>query len=219
VHLDSGREDHNRSVCQAGVFDRAMTAIRAAKAAGVDGITISPGYAYERAPDQTHFLNRRRTKNLFRAIFTRSDRARRWRFAQSPLFLDFLPGNQTYHCTPWGNSTRNVFGWQRTCYLLGEGYAPSYRALMDETDWDAYGTDHYEKCADCMVHSGYEATAMADSVRRPWKALIAAVRGPRTQGAMAPEIPLDPQRPAEHVFSRHVDRALARLAVAPAGDD
>lgn len=113
MHLDSGREDHNRSVCQAGVFDRAMTAIRAAKAAGVDGITISPGYAYERAPDQTHFLNRRRTKNLFRAIFTRSDRARRWRFAQSPLFLDFLPGNQTYHCTPWGNPTRNVFGWRR----------------------------------------------------------------------------------------------------------
>jgi hopanoid biosynthesis associated radical SAM protein HpnH len=248
VHLDGGRADHDRSVCQEGVFDRAMAAIRAAKAAGfrvningtlfsdadpgrvaayfdtvmaagVDGITISPGYAYERAPDQAHFLNRRRTKDLFRAFFARGDRARRWRFAQSPLFLDFLAGNQTYHCTPWGNPTRNVFGWQRPCYLLGEGYAPSYRALMDETDWDAYGTGHYEKCADCMVHSGYEATAVADSVRRPWKALIAAMRGPRTQGAMAPEIPLDAQRPAEHVFSRHVETALARLAAAPAGDD
>ncbi len=248
VHLDGDRLDHDRSVCQEGVHDRAVAAIRAAKAkgfrvningtlfstadpervagffddvmaAGVDGITISPGYAYERAPDQAHFLNRRRTKELFRAIFAKGDRARRWRFAQSPLFLDFLAGNQTYRCTPWGNPTRNVFGWQRPCYLLGEGYAASFRELMDETDWDAYGTGNYEKCADCMVHCGYEATAVADSVRRPWAVALAALRGPRVEGPMAPEIPLDGQRAAKHVFSRHVEDALARLGVAAAGDD
>ena len=136
---------------------------------GIDGITVSPGYAYERAPDQEHFLNRRRTKELFRDIFRRDPR-RRWSFNQSSLFLDFLAGNQTYHCTPWGNPTRNYFGWQRPCYLLGEGYAKTFKELMDETDWDAYGTGNYEKCADCMVHSGYEATAVIDSVRNPLKA-------------------------------------------------
>ncbi len=94
----------------------------------------------------------------FRDIFRRG-KGKKWSFGQSPLFLDFLAGNQTYHCTPWGNPTRNVFGWQRPCYLLGEGYAKTYRELMDETDWDKYGTGNYEKCADCMVHSGFEATA------------------------------------------------------------
>jgi hopanoid biosynthesis associated radical SAM protein HpnH len=239
VHLDGDRQDHDRSVCQEGVYDRAVAAILLAKKRGfrvninatlfdgaepegvadffdevceigVDGITVSPGYAYERAPDQQHFLNRRRTKELFRGIFAR-DRGR-WSFNQSSLFLDFLAGNQTYHCTPWGNPTRNVFGWQRPCYLLGEGYAKSFRELMEETDWDAYGTGHYEKCADCMVHSGYEATAVVDSVRHPVKALSVALRGPRTQGDMAPEIPLDGQRPAEYVLSKHVADAMARLS-------
>src|SRR5690606_4921660 len=94
---------------------------------GVDGITVSPGYAYERAPDQEHFLNRQKTKELFRAIFRKGNRGRRWRFSQSSLFLDFLAGNQDYRCSPWGNPTRNVFGWQRPCYLLGEGYARTFR--------------------------------------------------------------------------------------------
>ena len=178
---------------------------------GIDGITVSPGYAYERAPDQEHFLNRRRTKELFRDIF-RAPRRGRWSFNQSSLFLDFLAGNQTYHCTPWGNPTRNFFGWQRPCYLLGEGYAKTFKELMEETDWDAYGTGNYEKCADCMVHSGYEATAVVDSVRHPLKALGSALRGVRTEGEMAPEIPLDRQRPAEYVLSRHVDEAMARLS-------
>ncbi len=255
VHLDGDREAHDRSVCQDGVYDRAVAAIAAAKARGfrvninctlfagaepervgrffdetmrlgVDGITVSPGYAYERAPDQRHFLNRRRTKELFRAIFAAGRRGKgqgqgkgpRWSFAQSPLFLDFLAGNRSYHCTPWGNPTRNVFGWQRPCYLLGEGYAPTFRALMDETDWDRYGTGNYEKCADCMVHSGYEATAVADAVRRPWRALGAALAGPRVSGAFAPEIPLEAQRPAEFVFSRHVEDSLSRLEAAT-GDD
>ncbi len=159
---------------------------------------MSPGYAYERAPDQEHFLNRRRTKELFRGIFAR--RRRSWSFNQSSLFLDFLAGNQSYHCTPWGNPTRNYFGWQRPCYLLGEGYAKTFKELMEETDWDAYGTGNYEKCADCMVHSGYEATAVMDTVRHPLKAAAVALRGVRTEGEMAPEISLDRQRPAEYVF-------------------
>jgi len=177
---------------------------------GIDGITVSPGYAYERAPDQAHFLSRRRTKELFREIFRR-DPKRRWSFNQSGLFLDFLAGNQTYRCTPWGNPTRNYFGWQRPCYLLGEGYAKTFQELMEETDWDSYGTGNYEKCAQCMVHSGYEATAVVDSVHHPMKAAALALRGVRTEGEMAPEIPLDHQRPAEYVFSRHVEEAMAGL--------
>jgi hopanoid biosynthesis associated radical SAM protein HpnH len=237
VHLDGSREEHDAAVCQTGVYDRAVAAIKEAKkrgfrvninctlfdgaepervadffseamAAGIDGITVSPGYAYERAPDQAHFLNRQRTKQLFRDIFRRGE-GRKWRFSQSPLFLDFLAGNQTYQCSPWGNPTRNIFGWQRPCYLLGEGYAKTYRELMDGTDWDAYGTGNYEKCADCMVHSGYEATAVADTIRNPLKALSVVRRGVKTEGEMAPEIPLDRQRPAEYVFSRHVEQALA----------
>jgi hopanoid biosynthesis associated radical SAM protein HpnH len=239
IHLDGDREDHDRSVCQSGVYDRAVAAIKLAKARGfrvninstlfdtadpqriarffdevmdigIDGITVSPGYAYERAPDQEHFLNRRRTKELFREIFKRDPR-RQWSFNQSSLFLDFLAGNQSYHCTPWGNPTRNYFGWQRPCYLLGEGYAKTFRELMEETDWDAYGTGNYEKCADCMVHSGYEASAVMDSVKHPLKAAQVAVRGIRTEGDMAREIPLDRQRPAKYVFSRHVEEAMARL--------
>jgi hopanoid biosynthesis associated radical SAM protein HpnH len=244
VHLDGDREDHDRSVCLDGVYDKAVEAIRLAKSRGfrvninatlfdnaepermaaffdevstigIDGITVSPGYAYERAPDQEHFLNRRRTKELFRDIFRRDPRnsgGRRWSFNQSSLFLDFLAGNQTYHCTPWGNPCRNYFGWQRPCYLLGEGYAKTFKELMEDTDWDAYGTGNYEKCANCMVHSGYEATAVMDSVRRPWKAAVVALRGVKTEGEMAPEIGLERQRPAQYVFSGHVEQAMAKLS-------
>jgi hopanoid biosynthesis associated radical SAM protein HpnH len=240
VHLDGDRELHDRSVCEEGVYERAVAAIRLAKARGfrvninctlfndadpervarffdavgglgVDGITVSPGYAYERAPDQAHFLTRERTKRLFRDIFRRGRGARAWSFSQSSLFLDFLAGNREYRCTPWGNPTRNIFGWQRPCYLLGEGYASSFRELMDETDWDAYGTGNYEKCADCMVHSGYEATAVQDAVRHPLRALKVGLSGVRTDGAMAPEISLAHQRPAQYVFSRHVEQALAEI--------
>lgn len=215
VHLDGDRDDHDRAVCQDGVYDRAVRAIQAAKtlgfrvninctlfstadvqrtaiffdtvmALGVDGITVSPGYAYEKAPDQQHFLNRQRTKELFRGLL-RLGRRRRWRFSQSSLFLDFLAGNQNYRCAPWGNPTRNVFGWQRPCYLLGEGYAASFADLMDRTDWARYGTGRHEKCADCMVHSGYEAAAVADAVKQPLKALSVGLRGPRTSGRMAPD--------------------------------
>jgi hopanoid biosynthesis associated radical SAM protein HpnH len=240
VHLDGDKEMHDKSVCQAGVYDRAVSAIKAAKARGfrvninctlfndaepervanffdklpeigVDAITVSPGYAYERAPDQQHFLNREKTKQLFRGILSRGNNGKNWSFSQSSLFLDFLAGNQTYHCTPWGNPTRTVFGWQRPCYLLGEGYARTFRELMEETDWDSYGTGNYEKCADCMVHSGYEATAVVDAITKPWKAMKAGLMGVRTEGAMAPEINMQNQRPAQYVFSSHVDKMLGDI--------
>jgi hopanoid biosynthesis associated radical SAM protein HpnH len=240
VHLDGDREMHDKSVCRKGVYDKAVAAIKAAKAAGfrvtinttlfndadaersaaffddvtamgIDGITVSPGYAYERAPDQQHFLNRAKTKELFRGIFKRGKGGKAWPFYQSTLFLDFLAGNQTYHCTPWGNPTRTVFGWQKPCYLLGEGYAKTYKELMEDTNWANYGTGNYEKCADCMVHSGFEATAVADAITSPWKMLKIAVAGIRTSGPTSPDIPLDKQRPAEYMFSRHVETKLAEI--------
>jgi hopanoid biosynthesis associated radical SAM protein HpnH len=243
IHLDGDKEQHDWAVSQKGVYDRAVAALKAVKARGfrtainatlfnnaepermarffddvtamgVDAIMVSPGYAYERAPDQQHFLNRRKTKELFRGIFARG-KGKGWRFGNSPLFLDFLAGNRSYNCTPWGNPTRNVFGWQRPCYLLGEGYAKSFAELMETTDWDKYGTGNYEKCADCMVHSGFEATAVMEAVKKPWKAVAAQLRGPRTEGAMAPEIPLEGQRPAEYVFSRHVQQAMSEMAHEP----
>jgi len=233
VHLDGDEAMHDRSVCQGGVYRRAVKAIGHARdagfrvninctlfneadpdrvaaffdsvhALGVDSITVSPGYAYERAPEQEHFLARSKTRQLFRDVFARGDGGRRWDFSQSSLFLDFLAGNRRYRCTPWGNPTRTVFGWQRPCYLLGEGHAASFRALMDETDWDAYGTGRYEKCADCMVHSGYEATAVADTFAHPLAAARVALAGVRTRGPMAPDISLSGQRPAEYVHVRQV---------------
>ena len=240
IHLDGDQEMHDRSVCRQGVYDKAVAALKLAKekgfrvtinctffnnseaervagffdtvtAMGVDGITMSPGYAYERAPDQKHFLNRRTTKELFRGVFRRGKGGKSWPINQSGLFLDFLAGNQQYHCTPWGNPTRTVFGWQRPCYLLGEGYTSTFKELMEETDWDKYGTGNYEKCADCMVHCGYEASAVADTVRRPWKAALVALRGVKTEGEMAPEISLKNQRPAEYVFSRNVAEKLDEI--------
>jgi hopanoid biosynthesis associated radical SAM protein HpnH len=241
IHLDGDRDMHDQSVCEEGVYDKAVAAIAKAKALGfrismnctlfdnanpdrvakffdsvkglgIDGITVSPGYAYERAPDQEHFLNRARTKQLFRDIFRKGKDAKNWSFNQSSLFLDFLAGNQQYHCTPWGNPTRNVFGWQKPCYLLGEGYVRTFKELMEGTDWDSYGTGNYEKCADCMVHCGYEATAVIDSVTHPFKALKIALRGIETKKPMAPEISLDRQRPAQYVFENHVERKLTEIS-------
>ena len=244
VHLDGGLEEHDHAVSQEGVYVKAVAAIKAAKAKGfrvtinttlfdgadpekvaaffddveamkIDGIMVSPGYAYERAPDKDHFLNRTKTKQLFRDILKRGEGGKKWGFNLSPLFLDFLAGNQTYHCTPWGNPARTVFGWQRPCYLLGEGYTKTYKELMDTTDWDAYGTGNYEKCADCMVHSGYEATSVTDTIKHPLKAALVAIRGVKTDGAMAPDISLANQRPAEFVFSRHVEEKMAEMAHKP----
>ena len=132
------------------------------------------------------------------------------------MFLDFLAGNQSFHCTPWGNPTRTYFGWQRPCYLLGEGYAKTFKELMETTEWDKYGTGNYEKCADCMVHRGYEATrrgrdrAQAAGRRRRRRCAASAPRA-----RWPPEIPLDRQRPAEYVFSRHVEQAMAEIKARP----
>jgi hopanoid biosynthesis associated radical SAM protein HpnH len=243
VHLDGGRAEHDISVCQDGVYDRAVAAIAESKrrgfrtiinctlfnnassekvaaffddvmAMGVDGISVSPGYAYERAPDQQHFLNRTMTKELFRGIFRRQGKGAwkgKWAFNQSSMFLDFLAGNQTFKCTPWGNPCRTYFGWQRPCYLVGEGYAKTFKELMETTDWDKYGVGNYEKCADCMVHCGFEATAVKETIRRPWRAAAQVLRGIRTEGPMAPDIPLHNQRPAEYVHTRHVEKALVEI--------
>jgi len=245
VHLDGLKEHHDKSVCQEGVFDRAVSAIKVAQAKGFTvnvnatiydghppkdiaafldfardlgvGVSISPGYAYERAPDQEHFLNRRKTKELFRDIFARGE-GKRWTFVHSGLFLDFLAGNQSYHCTPWGMPTRNVFGWQKPCYLLGEGYAKTFKELMETTDWDSYGTGRYEKCANCMAHCGYEATAADAMLKSPLQAMWVALRGPRTEGAMAPEISLDNQRPAQYVFAGQVQQKLSEIHNAEAAE-
>ncbi|AOJ72437.1 MULTISPECIES: adenosyl-hopene transferase HpnH [Burkholderia] len=246
VHLDGDKDMHDHSVSQDGVYDKAVAAIKEAKRRGfrvninctlfndaipervakffdtlkpigVDGITVSPGYAYERAPDQQHFLNRDKTKNLFREILKRGEGGKRWSFSQSSLFLDFLAGNQTYKCTPWGNPARTVFGWQKPCYLVGEGYVKSFKELMETTDWDNYGVGNYEKCADCMVHCGFEATAVMDTIAHPLKALRVSQKGIKTDGPFAPDIPIDKQRPAEYVFSRHVEIKLEEIQRAGKG--
>jgi hopanoid biosynthesis associated radical SAM protein HpnH len=240
IHLDGDQAMHDKSVCLDGTYQKAVEALKLAKsrgfrtqinctlfndadpervaqffdemkAIGCDGITVSPGYAYERAPDQEHFLNREKTKTLFRGILSRGDGGRKWPFSQSTLFLNFLAGNEAYKCTPWGNPTRTVFGWQKPCYLLGEGYAKTFRELMEDTRWDDYGVGNYEKCADCMVHSGFEATAVADTVKHPLKAAMVTVLGVNTTRPMKKDIPLDRQRPADYVFSAHVQDKLAEI--------
>src|SRR5579862_7939114 len=227
IHLDGNRERHDESVCQKGVYDKAIAAIRLARsrgfrvtanctlfsgenpaevadffdeamALGIEGITVSPGYSYQHAPRQDVFLGRKASKTLFREIFTRrslpesaTGRRRRWSFNHSSLFLDFLAGNQAYQCTPWSTPTYNIFGWQRPCYLLtDEGYAPSFRSLMDETDWDAYGVGRNPACDNCMAHCGFEGTAVNDAFSHPLKALWVSIRGPRTEGPLAADPPI-----------------------------
>ena len=190
VHMDGLREEHDEAVCREGVFDQAVQGIRAALRRGfrvttnttlfdgadavrmrrffdemmdlgVEGMMISPGYSYSKAPDQEHFLRRQRAHELFRRML--GEAKRRWKFNQSPLFLQFLMGRRDFECTPWGNPTYNVFGWQKPCYLLQEGYARTFQELLNDTEWDRYGTGRNDKCADCMVHCGYEASAVEDT--------------------------------------------------------
>ena len=219
IHLDGNKERHDTSVCQKGVFEKCIKAIEIAcekgfrvtlnctlfqgesaeevaefldmaMELGVEGVTISPGYSYERAPKQDVFLKKQESKQLFRDIF-KLNLNKMWRFNQSSLYLDFLAGNQTYQCTPWGNPTRNIFGWQKPCYLLvGEGYAPTFSELINETKWENYGSGKNPKCANCMVHCGYEATAVNDTFKYPLKALNVFLKGPKTHGEMAPELPV-----------------------------
>jgi len=242
IHLDGDRGMHDEAVSQDGTYDIAYEAIELAKERGFrvqinctifDGadagrlaaffdqmealgveITLSPGYAYERAPDQQHFLNRERTKQFFRDVFRRGNGGKAWSFTNSPLFLDFLAGNQSYECTPWSMPLRTVFGWQKPCYLLGEGYVATFKELMDGTEWDKYGVGKYEKCSDCMVHCGFEGTAATDAIRHPLKMMSVARKGVRTEGPLVPDIDLSRARPAEDVYSSHVERELARIKAA-----
>jgi hopanoid biosynthesis associated radical SAM protein HpnH len=191
VHVDGEREHHDFSVCREGGYDQAIDGMKEAlkrgfrvttnttlfdgadpnsvrehfdqmMALGVEGMMLSPGYSYDKAPDQKHFLGKARTKRLFRAIL--SNRKKSWQFNQSPLFLEYLMGDRNYACTPWGMPTYNIFGWQKPCYLLQDGYADTFKELMDSTAWAEYGTESGNpKCANCMVHSGYEATAVNDT--------------------------------------------------------
>jgi hopanoid biosynthesis associated radical SAM protein HpnH len=215
VHLDGSREMHDGLAGRPGIFDSAVEAVRLLRlrgfrfiinctlyegvppgkiaeffdfvmALGAEGITVSPGYAYAGACEEERFLKRTQSKRLFREIFELG-KARKWKFNQSSLFLDFLAGNRSYQCTPWGNPTRNVLGWQRPCYLLAEGYAPSFRALLEETDWSRYGPGRHPQCTQCMLHSGFEATAVNDTLAHPLRALYIFLRGPGTDGPFAPD--------------------------------
>ena len=239
IHLDGDKQMHDKSVCQDGVYEVALEAIKLAlgkgfrtqinctvfndadpdqlaafldemEALGVE-VTISPGYAYERAPDQEHFLNRERTRTLFRDLFRRGNGGKAWTFTNSPLFLDFLAGNRSYECTPWSMPLRTVFGWQKPCYLVGEGYTKTFRELMEDTDWDDYGVGKYEKCANCMVHCGFEGTATTESIRRPLEFIKVAMRGVRTEGEMAPDIDLSNQRRAVDVHEEQVEHEMERI--------
>ena len=194
VHLDGLRERHDESVCRDGVFDKAVAAIHAAKARGfrvttnttffthdspetvrrvldflndeleVDEMMISPAYAYEKAPDQDHFLGVKQTRALFRAAFA-GGRRKRWRLNHSPLFLDFLEGKVDFGCTAWGIPSYSLFGWQRPCYLMADGYAETYKELIETTDWDRYGRGRDPRCNNCMAHCGYEPTAVLATTR------------------------------------------------------
>jgi hopanoid biosynthesis associated radical SAM protein HpnH len=222
VHMDGEREHHDLSVCKEGGYDIALEGIKAAIAAGfrvttnttlfdgtdpnsvrnffdemtalgVEGMMLSPGYSYDKAPDQQHFLGRARTRRLFRAML--SNRRPNWQFNMSPLFLEFLMGKQNFKCTPWGMPTYNLFGWQKPCYLLQDGYAETFAELMETVEWSQYGTESGNpKCANCMVHSGYEASAV-DYTFSSWKGFLTTVRAT--------------------LFSRHRDPEAARMLSEP----
>jgi len=242
IHLDGDKQMHDHAVDLDGTYEVAIEAIKLAKSKGFrvqvnctvfDGanaerlaaffdemeslgveITISPGYAYERAADQEHFLNRERTKKFFRDVFARGNGGKDWTFTNSPLFLDFLAGNQTYECTPWSMPLRTIFGWQKPCYLLGEGYVATFKELMEGTDWEKYGVGKYEKCSNCMTHCGFEGTAATDAIRHPLKMFKVGRNGVKTDGPMAPDVDLTTARPAEDVYSSHVELELAKIKAA-----
>ncbi len=200
VHLDGFADKHDALVNRDGVFDQAVEAIRLLvrrgfrvttnttffgdetvdsaaaffdflTSLGIEGITVAPAFNYESAEEQHNFLGRQNSQDLFAQLLARRKNSG-WRFNHSSLYLDFLAGRRSYSCSPWGNPTVNIFGWQRPCYLLNDGYAASYRELMEETDWQRYGTGRDDRCADCMVHSGFEPSAVLDSTLHPWRPLL-----------------------------------------------
>ncbi|HEY6273785.1 MAG TPA: adenosyl-hopene transferase HpnH [Terriglobales bacterium] len=223
VHMDGQREHHDFSVCREGGYEMAVEGIKEAlkrgfrvttnttlfdgaepnsvraffdemMELGVEGMMLSPGYSYDKAPDQKHFLGRARIRRLFRAIL--SNRKKSWRFNMSPLFPEFLMGKRDFACTPWGMPTYNIFGWQKPCYLLQDGYADTFAELMAATEWQSYGTESGNpKCANCMVHSGYEASAV-DYGFGSLRGLLAMVRA--------------------NFFNRYPDEGAQRLLDEPA---
>jgi len=250
VHMDGQEENHDFAVCREGTYQKAVDGIRLAvqmgfrvttnttlfegadpnsvraffdemMELGVEGMMLSPGYAYDKAPDQSGFLKRRETNQLFEMILSnRRDGKRRWIFNQSPLFLEFLMGKREYECTPWGMPCFNIFGWQKPCYLLQEGYADSFRELMDETAWENYGhASENPKCANCMVHSGYEASAV-DHTFSSFGGLFATAKAmafnayanPGAKGRLSDEA-RKPHGPAKHL----VQLGLAEDVETPEG--
>jgi hopanoid biosynthesis associated radical SAM protein HpnH len=206
VHIDGLRDRHDASVCKDGVFDQAVAAIRQAQAAGfrvntnttffdtdspqdvidvldylndelgIDDMQISPGFAYEKAPDQEHWLGVEETRELFKKAFA-DGRRKRWRLNHSPVFLDFLEGKRELSCTAWGIPSYSLLGWQRPCYLMADGYAKTYHELVEETDWDSYGRGKDPRCANCMAHCGYEPTAVLATMGSLRESLRAVVGG------------------------------------------
>ncbi|MES1257105.1 MAG: adenosyl-hopene transferase HpnH [Acidobacteriota bacterium] len=237
VHVDGQKEHHDFSVCKEGGYDLAIEGIREAvqrgfrvttnttlfdgvdpnsvraffdemMALGVEGMMLSPGYSYDKAPDQQHFLGRARTRKLFRAML--SNRKSTWKFNMSPLFLEFLMGHRTYACTPWGMPTYNVFGWQKPCYLLQDGYAETFSELMESTAWQNYGTESGNpKCANCMVHSGYEATSVHD-IFNTWKGFLGAVKATFSSKYTDPEAARLLREPVQPV---HAPAGLVQLTL------
>ena len=204
VHLDGLKERHDESVCRSGIFEKAVAAVKAAQARGfrvttnttffnqddaksiravldflndelkVDTMQIAPGYAYEKAPDQEHFLGVQRTRAIFREAFAGEGR-KKWRLNHSPLYLDFLEGKVDYDCTAWGIPSYSVLGWQRPCYLMSDGYVGSYKELVETTDWSKYGRGRHPSCENCMAHCGYEPTAVMATMRSPKEMVRAAI--------------------------------------------
>ena len=228
IHLDGLEKEHDASVCRDGVYEMAVNAIRAARNAGfrvttnstlfadaepercrqffdevmqlgVEGMMVSPGYSYEKAPEQDIFLSRERSHGLFRKIFKGG--TSRWKFNQSPVFLEFLKGNWDLECRPWGTPSYSLFGWQKPCYLLDEGYAESFSDLMNTTDWNSYGrASGNPKCQQCMAHCGYEPAAV-EATFGSWKGFLRTARlalfgPPRDRHESAPVLPAGRQASA-----------------------
>jgi hopanoid biosynthesis associated radical SAM protein HpnH len=252
VHLDGLEAEHDASVCRPGTYTKARRAIELALARGfrvttnttlfdgadpertaeffdeltdlgVEGMMVSPGYSYEKAPDQDHFLPRERTVQLFRKIFA-GNRWKRWRFNQSPLFLEFLLGTRDLDCTPWGNPSYGVFGWQKPCYLLQDGYAETFQELVDDTKWDDYGPrSGNPQCANCMVHSGFEPSSVEvgfGSLRGFVDLARAALFGPKRAGDAEPAQPACARTPVERIANagRGFDAAASAAALRAAFD-
>ncbi len=215
IHLDGPRELHDSLVGRAGVFDHAVEAMRELRArgfrftvnctiynglgvgaistffdfvmgVGAEGITISPGYSYPDASDKGLFLERAASKRLFREILRRG-KGRGWKFNHSSFYLDFLAGNRSYGCSPWGTVTRNIFGWQKPCYLFADEYVNNINVLLENTDWPSYGPGVNPQCRNCMMHSGFEATAVNNMISNPLQAFAVYLRGPATDGPFAPD--------------------------------